>query len=146
MAFPVSLPDDGLIDVMAMTTVRVHSLRWKLFKRTNYALTLQSSRGDLVAAMDGAPKGRSFWHPSVRFLLWFPPCHLQLFLTGSLCEGTRIQDQTAHGKGLFVRRRGAVSFWRISSWGSSRNGYPFESLRTLCCKTWTSGPCFWKSS
>lgn len=47
MAFPVSLPDDGLIDVMAMTT---------------------SSRGDLIAAMDGATKGRSFWHPSVHYV------------------------------------------------------------------------------
>jgi len=47
MAFPVSLPDDGLIDLMAMTT---------------------GSRGDLVAAMDGAPKGRSFWHSSVYYV------------------------------------------------------------------------------
>ncbi|KAF8163335.1 ATP-NAD kinase-like domain-containing protein [Crassisporium funariophilum] len=47
MAFPVSLPDDGLIDVMAMPL---------------------SSRGDLIEAMDGAPEGISFWHPKVHYI------------------------------------------------------------------------------
>ncbi|CAA7271670.1 unnamed protein product [Cyclocybe aegerita] len=47
MAFPVSLPDDGLIDLMAMSA---------------------DSRGDLISAMDGAPQGNSFWHPKVHYV------------------------------------------------------------------------------
>ncbi|KAF9464747.1 ATP-NAD kinase-like domain-containing protein [Collybia nuda] len=45
MAFPVSLPDDGLIDVMAMPI---------------------SSRSDILSSLGGAAKGDIFWHPKVR--------------------------------------------------------------------------------
>jgi len=47
MAFPVSLPNDGLIDVMAMS---------------------KSSRGDVLSCIDGAPKGDSYWHPMVHYV------------------------------------------------------------------------------
>ncbi|KAF9013858.1 ATP-NAD kinase-like domain-containing protein [Cyathus striatus] len=47
MAFPVSLPDDGLIDVMAMPS---------------------SSRMDILSGMSGAPKGDTFWNPKVHYV------------------------------------------------------------------------------
>ncbi|KAF8798056.1 hypothetical protein BYT27DRAFT_6917060 [Phlegmacium glaucopus] len=47
MAFPVSLPDDGLIDVMTMS---------------------RSSRSDILLAMDGAPEGQGFWNPKVHYV------------------------------------------------------------------------------
>ncbi|KAF9483786.1 hypothetical protein BDN70DRAFT_873404 [Pholiota conissans] len=47
MAFPVSLPDDGLIDLVVMTN---------------------DSRGDLISAMDGAPQGNTYWHPKVHYV------------------------------------------------------------------------------
>jgi len=47
MAFPVSLPDDGLIDVMAMPL---------------------SSRKDVIAGMAGAEKGDSYWLPKLRYI------------------------------------------------------------------------------
>ncbi|KDR81645.1 hypothetical protein GALMADRAFT_239721 [Galerina marginata CBS 339.88] len=47
MAFPVSLPNDGLIDVMAMS---------------------KTSRGDILTAMDGANQGECFWHPKVHYV------------------------------------------------------------------------------
>ncbi|KAF5357963.1 hypothetical protein D9756_001533 [Leucocoprinus leucothites] len=47
MAFPVSLPDDGLIDVMAMPL---------------------SSRKDVIAGMTGAEKGESFWSPKLQYV------------------------------------------------------------------------------
>ncbi|KAJ3568590.1 hypothetical protein NP233_g5609 [Leucocoprinus birnbaumii] len=47
MAFPVSLPDDGLIDVMAMPL---------------------SSRKDVIAGMAGAEKGESYWSPKLQYV------------------------------------------------------------------------------
>ncbi|KAF8905782.1 ATP-NAD kinase-like domain-containing protein [Gymnopilus junonius] len=47
MAFPVSSPNDGLVDIAAMS---------------------RSSRGDLLSLMDGATKGTSFWHPKVHYI------------------------------------------------------------------------------
>jgi len=47
MAFPVSLPDDGLIDVMTMP---------------------RSSRSDILWAMNGATEGQIFWHPKVHYV------------------------------------------------------------------------------
>lgn len=44
MAFPVSKPDDGLIDIAVMPA---------------------TSRGDMLSAIDGAERGAGFWHPSV---------------------------------------------------------------------------------
>ncbi|KAF9053226.1 ATP-NAD kinase-like domain-containing protein [Panaeolus papilionaceus] len=46
MAFPVSLPDDGLVDLMIMA---------------------KNSRTDILGAMDGAVQGKSFWHPKVHY-------------------------------------------------------------------------------
>lgn len=50
MAFPVSKPDDGLIDVAVMTA---------------------TSRADMLSAIDGAEKGVGFWHPAVCVLPFF---------------------------------------------------------------------------
>jgi len=47
MHFPVSLPDDGLIDV------------------TMFELT---TRMDLFRAMDGAPRGKCFWMPTLHYV------------------------------------------------------------------------------
>ncbi|KAJ8462809.1 hypothetical protein ONZ45_g17802 [Pleurotus djamor] len=46
MAFPVSLPDDGFIDVMVQP---------------------MTSRVDILKEMDGAPRGEAFWSPSVKY-------------------------------------------------------------------------------
>ncbi|KAH9484246.1 Sphingoid long chain base kinase 4 [Psilocybe cubensis] len=46
MAFPVSLPNDGLIDVAAM---------------------IKSTRGDMIASMDGAPEGVGYWLPNIHY-------------------------------------------------------------------------------
>ncbi|KAJ7063337.1 ATP-NAD kinase-like domain-containing protein [Mycena amicta] len=48
MAFPVSLPDDGLIDI-ALQTMAV-------------------SRSDMLLGLGGAPKGETYWHPSVQYV------------------------------------------------------------------------------
>ena len=48
MAFPVSEPDDGLIDISVMPV---------------------TSRGDILSAIDGAEKGSNFWFPSVSVLI-----------------------------------------------------------------------------
>jgi sphingosine kinase len=48
MAFPVSEPDDGLIDISVMPV---------------------TSRGDILSAIDGAEKGSNFWFPSVSGLV-----------------------------------------------------------------------------
>jgi len=47
MAFPVSLPDDGFIDVMTMS---------------------RSSRSDILLSMNGATEGQTFWHPKVHYV------------------------------------------------------------------------------
>lgn len=47
MAFPVSVPDDGLIDIMAMPL---------------------SSRKDVISAIAGADKGESFWAKNLRYV------------------------------------------------------------------------------
>ncbi|KAJ3847517.1 ATP-NAD kinase-like domain-containing protein [Lentinula lateritia] len=49
MAFPVSLPDDGLIDIVAQST-------------TNF------SRTDVLASFGGAPKGDLYWNDSLHYL------------------------------------------------------------------------------
>ncbi|KAE9409702.1 hypothetical protein BT96DRAFT_913209 [Gymnopus androsaceus JB14] len=49
MAFPVSLPDDGLIDIVAQST-------------TNF------SRTDVLASFGGAPRGELYWHDSLHYL------------------------------------------------------------------------------
>ncbi|KAJ8521628.1 hypothetical protein ONZ45_g1678 [Pleurotus djamor] len=46
MAFPVSLPDDGFIDIMVQP---------------------MTSRVDILKEMDGAPRGEAFWSPSVKY-------------------------------------------------------------------------------
>lgn len=61
MAFPVSLPDDGLIDLVVMTNVSFPCRLW-LFSLTKFE---QDSRGDLIATMDGAHVGNAYWHPKV---------------------------------------------------------------------------------
>ncbi|KAF8964016.1 ATP-NAD kinase-like domain-containing protein [Flammula alnicola] len=47
MAFPVSLPDDGLIDVVTMT---------------------KSSRADVISTINGAQEGASYWHPNMHYV------------------------------------------------------------------------------
>ncbi|KAJ4487911.1 ATP-NAD kinase-like domain-containing protein [Lentinula aciculospora] len=49
MAFPVSLPDDGLIDIVAQSV--------KNFSRT-----------DVVASFGGAPKGELYWNDNLHYL------------------------------------------------------------------------------
>ena len=50
MAFPVSEPDDGLIDIVVMPV---------------------TTRAEVFSAINGGPSGATFWHPSVYF---FVPC------------------------------------------------------------------------
>ncbi|KAK7014844.1 DAGKc domain-containing protein [Favolaschia claudopus] len=47
MTFPVSLPNDGLIDI---------------------AVQLASSRSDVLAAAPGGPKGEHFWRPNFKYI------------------------------------------------------------------------------
>ncbi|KAF5381091.1 hypothetical protein D9615_003996 [Tricholomella constricta] len=47
MAFPVSLPDDGLIDIMAQPV---------------------SSRKEILSAIGGAAKGQFYWHPQLHYV------------------------------------------------------------------------------
>ncbi|KAK2466881.1 hypothetical protein APHAL10511_001139 [Amanita phalloides] len=47
MAFPVSLPDDGLIDIVAMPL---------------------TSRSDMFRALSGVANGESFWFPKLRYI------------------------------------------------------------------------------
>ncbi|KAJ7273740.1 ATP-NAD kinase-like domain-containing protein [Mycena haematopus] len=47
MAFPVSLPDDGLIDIAAQ---------------------LVSSRAEVLSNFGGAPKGQLYWHPNLKYI------------------------------------------------------------------------------
>ncbi|KAL0071372.1 sphinganine kinase lcb4 [Marasmius tenuissimus] len=47
MAFPASLPDDGLIDIVAYS---------------------KSSRMDLLSSLDAAPKGQTFWNENVSYI------------------------------------------------------------------------------
>jgi sphingosine kinase len=68
MAFPVSLPDDGLIDVMAMPLVSESFLILK----APFLTWHQSSRKDVVAGIVGASKGDSYWSPKVRLKSGFP--------------------------------------------------------------------------
>ncbi|KAJ7452392.1 ATP-NAD kinase-like domain-containing protein [Mycena galericulata] len=46
-AFPVSLPDDGLIDIVAQQL---------------------SSRIEILASLGGAPKGEQYWRPSLKYI------------------------------------------------------------------------------
>ncbi|KAJ7097885.1 ATP-NAD kinase-like domain-containing protein [Mycena belliarum] len=47
MAFPVSLPDDGLIDILAQSA---------------------SSRSDVLLSLGGAPKGEFYWNSSIHYI------------------------------------------------------------------------------
>ncbi|KAF8077902.1 ATP-NAD kinase-like domain-containing protein [Lyophyllum atratum] len=47
MAFPVSLPDDGLIDVMVQPV---------------------SSRTEIISSLGGAAKGEGYWHPHLHYV------------------------------------------------------------------------------
>ncbi|KAJ7685209.1 ATP-NAD kinase-like domain-containing protein [Mycena polygramma] len=47
MAFPVSLPDDGLIDIVAQKV---------------------SSRTDILSHLGGAPKGEMYWSPNLKYI------------------------------------------------------------------------------
>lgn len=61
MAFPVSLPDDGLIDVMAMPVVRsLISIQCPPLM-----FFCKSSRSDILSSLGGAAKGENYWHPKV---------------------------------------------------------------------------------
>ncbi|KAF9500827.1 hypothetical protein BDN71DRAFT_1381184 [Pleurotus eryngii] len=53
MAFPVSLPDDGLIDITIQPLVSVCSRN--------------SSRSDVLKEMEGAPRGEAFWSPKLKY-------------------------------------------------------------------------------
>lgn len=60
MAFPVSLPDDGLIDIVAMPVVRSVRQHWITCAHVN-----KVSRSHMLRAMAGAEKGDTFWLPEV---------------------------------------------------------------------------------
>lgn len=69
MAFPVSLPDDGLIDITFASNVCPSlsiPLSTKIIADT---LLPQSSRSVMIELMDGAKHGANFWHPKVEFHL-----------------------------------------------------------------------------
>jgi len=63
MAFPVSLPDDGLIDIMAMPLVCQVT-----YSDAPPLIPPKSSRKDVISAIAGADKGESFWAKNVS---WF---------------------------------------------------------------------------
>lgn len=61
MAFPVSLPDDGLIDITIQPLV---STFW--MNIAQLLIVSQSSRSDVLKEMEGAPRGEAYWSPKVR--------------------------------------------------------------------------------
>lgn len=65
MAFPVSLPDDGLIDVMAMPLVIKDTLFCYFVLLIHLSYIYQSSRKDVLANIPGAAKGENYWYPKV---------------------------------------------------------------------------------
>jgi hypothetical protein len=60
MAFPVSLPDDGLIDMVAMPVVRSFNQRYVI-----RAHVKKVSRSEMLRALSVAANGESFWHSQV---------------------------------------------------------------------------------
>lgn len=63
MAFPVSLPDDGLIDLAAQSTVSLVSV--PLPYHTHHSFQKSFSRADVLASFGGAPRGELYWNDSV---------------------------------------------------------------------------------
>lgn len=77
MAFPVSLPDDGLIDIVAMPVVRSF--------RQDYAIhahVKKVSRSHMLRAMSVAANGETFWYPKVTS----KSAHSNIFLNA--CAGS----------------------------------------------------------
>lgn len=65
MQFPVSLPDDGFIDIVVQEQVS-SSLHTSLTETdSSSTIDVQMTRGDLIKAMDGAEVGKCFWMNSV---------------------------------------------------------------------------------
>lgn len=64
MAFPVSLPNDGLIDIEIMANVGGLYIPLMMMFLTMFPLP-QSSRADIIGATDGASVGKNYWHPKV---------------------------------------------------------------------------------
>jgi len=60
MAFPVSLPDDGLIDIVAMPVVRSFRQHYAI-----HAHVKKVSRSHMLRALSVAANGESFWDPKV---------------------------------------------------------------------------------
>ncbi|TFK42544.1 ATP-NAD kinase-like domain-containing protein [Crucibulum laeve] len=113
MAFPVSWPNDGLIDVMAMPV---------------------SSRKDILTGMAGAHKGESFWHPRLHYVKAHAYRVKPLKSTGYLAVDGEIfpfeefQVEVHQGLGTFLSPYGryAVDF-------TSRN--PLETAKSDVMKT-----------
>jgi sphingosine kinase len=61
MAFPVSLPDDGLIDIVAQPVVSLFAF----YGRFSFDRIFQSSRSEILLSLGGAPKGELYWNSSV---------------------------------------------------------------------------------
>lgn len=64
MAFPVSQPDDGLIDVMVHPVVRLESFSGN--PPTDSSM-VQSSRKEMLSSLGGAARGETYWQNSVRY-------------------------------------------------------------------------------
>ena len=60
MAFPVSLPDDGLIDIVAMPVARPFRQHCAI-----RAHIIKVSRSHMLRALSVAANGESFWVPKV---------------------------------------------------------------------------------
>lgn len=62
MQFPMSLPDDGLIDIVIQEHV---STTWSSKSDIPLVNIFQTNRGEMLKAIDGAPNGHPFWLDSV---------------------------------------------------------------------------------
>ena len=63
MQFPVSLPDDGLIDIVVQE--RVSSSHHAVCSYLN--VTLQNKRSEMLNAIEHGPTGQTYWLESVSF-------------------------------------------------------------------------------
>jgi hypothetical protein len=99
MAFPVSQPNDGLIDLTVHLLVSSSQISTLAIAEHRH----QSSRREILKCLGGAHKGETFWINNVSFLALglydFP--YLLNFIAEVL-QGTRVSGETFHYEGCLV--------------------------------------------